>query len=146
MTGFQPRDAKFLERVTESFARQPFSGFIGCELRRVEPGVVDIALPFRSELAQQHGYVHGGVVTSIADAAAGFAAMTLVGPDIDVLTAELKVNFLRPAGSADLFAKARVIKPGRTLIVVQADVIEQNSDGSKHVLTGLVTVMAVDGR
>ena len=99
-----------------------------------------------TDLAQQNGYVHGGVVTSIADTAAGFAAMTLVEPGSDVLTTELKVNFLRPAGSGLLVAKGRVIKPGRTLIIVQADVTEQRPEESKHVLTGLVTVMVVDRR
>ena len=144
MPGFQPRDANYRTRVTESFEQQPFARFVGSELRRVEAGMVDIALPFMPELAQQDGYVHGGVITSIADAAAGFAALTLVAAGAGVLTAELKVNFLRPAGTGLLLAKGRVVKPGRTLTIVQADVTEQNSDGVKHVLTGIVTVMAVD--
>ena len=71
MPDFQPRDAQFKARITESFDIQPFAGFIGAELVHVAPGAVDIALPFKPELTQQAGYVHGGVLTTIADAAAG---------------------------------------------------------------------------
>ncbi|MGI9393119.1 MAG: PaaI family thioesterase [Boseongicola sp.] len=145
MAGFEPRDDAFRVRVENSFAQQPFVGFIGGELRRVEPGEVDIGLPFRPELVQQHGYVHGGVITSIADAAAGYAAMTLAAHSVGVLTTELKVNFLRSAGPGELRAAARVIKPGRILNVVQADVVEVRADKEIHVLTGLVTIMFVEG-
>ena len=72
--------------------------------------------------------------------------MTLVGSDIGVLTSELKVNFLRPAGKGLLCAKGRVVKPGRTLTIVQADVTEHQPDGVKHVLTGLVTLMSDEAR
>ena len=131
--------------MIKSFELQPFVNLVGGELRRVDPGEVDIALPFKPELAQQHGYVHGGVITSIADAAAGYAAMTLAGGGVGALTTELKVNFLRPAGPGVLCAAARVIKPGRTLNIVQVDVTESRSDEEVHVLTGLVTIMFVDG-
>ena len=145
MAEFEPRDTDYRLRVTESFERQPFVNLVGGELRRVDPGEVDIALPFKPELAQQHGYVHGGVITSIADAAAGYAAMTLAAVDVGALTTELKVNFLRPAGDGLLSAKGRVIKPGRTLTIVQADVTEMRDGREIHVLTGLVTVMFVAG-
>ncbi|MGI9478072.1 MAG: PaaI family thioesterase [Hyphomicrobiaceae bacterium] len=145
MTGFEPRDATYRARIESSFAQQAFLDFMGAELRRVAPGAVDIALPFKCALAQQHGHVHGGAITSIADTAAGYAAMTLSSPGVGVLTTELKVNFLRPAGPGVLCAAARVIKPGRTLNIVQVDVTESRSDEEVHVLTGLVTIMFVDG-
>lgn len=145
MAQFEPRDAAFRERVTESFRRQPFVNFIGGELIRVEPGAVDIALAHREELAQQHGYVHGGVVTAIADAAAGYAAMTLAASGSGVLTTELKVNFLRPAGEGRLEARGRVLKPGRSLTVCQTDVFETGQGEERHVLTGLVTMIFMAG-
>ena len=145
VAGFQPRDTDYRSRVTESFERQPFVNLVGGELRRVDPGKVDIALPFKPELAQQHGYVHGGVITSIADAAAGCAAMTLAAVEVGVLTTELKVNFLRPARDGVLCAKGRVIKTGRTLTIVQADVTEMRDGEEVHVLTGLVTLISVEG-
>jgi uncharacterized protein (TIGR00369 family) len=145
MGGFEARDERFRERVRESFARQPFINFIGGELGRVEAGAVDIALPFNASLAQQHGYVHGGVITAIADAAAGYAALTLAPVGSGVLTTELKVNFLRPAGEGRLEARGRVLKPGRTLRVVQSDVFEIVQALERHVLTGLVTMMFMEG-
>lgn len=154
MPDFEPRDAQFKVRIAKSFEIQPFAGFIGAELMHVAPGSVDIGLPFKRELTQQAGYVHGGVLTTIADAAAGYAAMTLAAREFGVLTTELKVNFLRPAGAGRLVAKGRVIKPGRSLTIVQADVWEAgNSDAfggtgggaDIHVLTGLVSMMFVEG-
>lgn len=145
MAGFEPRDKDYRARIERSFAKQSFLGLMGAELCRVEPGAVDLSLPFKPALAQQHGHIHGGAITSIADTAAGYAAMTLASPGVGVLTTELKVNFLRPAGQGVLRAAARVIKPGRTLNIVQADVTETRSDGEVHVLTGLVTIMFVEG-
>ena len=145
MTGFEPRDEAFRDRVRGSFERQAFVNFIGAELTLVEPGAVDIALDFKGELAQQHGYVHGGMITAIADAAAGYAALTLAAPGHGVLTTELKVNFLRPAGTGRLVARGRVLKPGRSLTVCQTDVFEGAERDGRHVLTGLVTMMFMEG-
>lgn len=145
MTKFKPRDEAFRDRVMASFGRQPFINFIGGERALVQPGAVDIARPFKGALTQQHGYVHGGVITSIADAAAGYSALTLAAPGLGVLTTELKVNFLRPAGTERIVARARVLKPGRSLTVRQTDVFETSERGEKHVLTGLVTMMFMEG-
>ena len=111
----------------------------------VQPGAVDIALPFKGALTQQHCYEHGGVITSIADAAAGYSALTLAAPGLGVLTTELKVNFLRSAGTERIVARARVLKPGRSLTVRQTDVSETSERGEEHVLTGLVTMMFMEG-
>lgn len=97
-------------------------GLIGGELTRVEPGVVEITLPYRADLTQQDGYVHAGIVTTIADSACGYAAYSLMPPESDVLAVEFKVNLLRPAKGDKFMARAEVIKPGRTLTVVRADV------------------------
>ena len=97
-------------------------GLIGGELTRVEPGVVEITLPYRVDLTQQDGYVHAGIVTTIADSACGYAAYSLMPPESDVLAVEFKVNLLRPAKGDKFMARAEVIKPGRTLTVVRADV------------------------
>lgn len=151
MAQFEPRDANFSDRVRKSFAEQPFIQLLGGELILVEPGAIDIKLPFQASHAQQYGYVHGGAVTTIADAAAAYSAMTLATAGVGVLTTELKVNFLRPAGDGDLVAKGRVIKPGRSLSICQADVYEMTGSEVtekrvRHVLTGLVTMMSVEGR
>ena len=92
------------------------------ELTRVEPGIIEITLPYRSDLTQQHGFVHAGIITTIADSACGYAAYTLMPPGSDVLAVEFKVNLMRPAKGETFVARAEVIKSGRTLTVVRADV------------------------
>lgn len=115
---------------------------IGAHLSRVEAGVVEISLPYRSDLTQQHGYVHAGIITTIADSACGYSAYTLMPPDSDVLAVEFKMNLLRPA-KGDLFvARAEVIKSGRTLTIVRADVhVSGEHKESELVATMLGTMM-----
>jgi uncharacterized protein (TIGR00369 family) len=95
---------------------------IGARLSLVEPGVVEISLPYRADLAQQDGYLHAGILTTIADSACGYAAYSLMPAGSAVLSVEFKVNLLRPARGLTFVARAEVIKPGRTLTVVRADV------------------------
>ncbi len=103
------------KRVKESFARQTVMATIGASITGVEPGEVTIELPFRSDLAQQHGFIHAGVVTMIVDTACGYAALTRMPASAAVLTAEYKINFLSPAEGEKLIARGRVLKPGRAL-------------------------------
>jgi uncharacterized protein (TIGR00369 family) len=117
----------FVEEVHESFAKQLVMSLISADLTRVEPGIIEITLPYRSDLTQQHGYVHAGIITTIADSACGYAAYTLMPPNSDVLAVEFKVNLMRPAKGETFVARAEVVKSGRTLTVVRADV---------HALTG----------
>lgn len=132
----QATNANFVDEVRDSFARQIVMELIGGELARVEPGVVEISLSYRKDLTQQHGYVHAGIITTIADSACGYAAYTLMPPNSDVLAVEFKVNLMRPAKGETFLARAEVIKSGRTLTVVRADV---------HAITGeqreLVAIM-----
>src|SRR5262245_52351551 len=118
----QASNPAFADEVRRSFAKQEIMGLIGGELVRVEPGVVEITLPYRSDLTQQDAYVHAGIIAAIADTACGYAAYTLMPPESDVLAVEFKVNMLRPAKGETFLARADVIKPGRTLTVVRADV------------------------
>jgi uncharacterized protein (TIGR00369 family) len=122
MTNHQPLNPSFAEEIERSFAQQTIMKLIGAELTRVEPGVVEITLPYRADLAQQHGHLHAGVVTTIADSACGYAAYSLMPSGSEVLSVEFKVNLLRPARGEKFIARAEVIKAGRTLTVVRADV------------------------
>ncbi|HSD45596.1 MAG TPA: PaaI family thioesterase [Pyrinomonadaceae bacterium] len=117
----------FVDEIKQSFTKQTIMGLIGAAITRVEPGIVEITLPYRSDLTQQHGYVHAGIITTIADSACGYAAYTLMPPNSDVLAVEFKVNLMRPAQGETFVARAEVLKSGRTLSVVRADV---------HALTG----------
>ncbi len=95
---------------------------IGATLSLVEPGIVEITLPYRADLVQQHGYLHAGIVTTIADSACGYAAYSLMPAGSEVLSVEFKVNLLQPAQGVTFVARAEVIKAGRTLTVARADV------------------------
>lgn len=115
-------DPNYEKRVRESFARQAAMALIGATMTRVEPGRCEIELPVREELTQQHKFVHGGVVGMIADSAGGYSAFTLMPPGAGVLTVEFKINMLAPAKGERLIARGEVLKPGRTLSIVRADV------------------------
>jgi len=119
---------------------------IGAEMPVIEAGYTEIHLPFKAEISQQHGFVHGGVVGMIADSAAGYAANTLTPADTSVLTVEYKLNLVAPADGERLVARGEVVKPGRTLIITKAEVFAIR-DG-KWTLCALMqqTIMAMHGK
>lgn len=141
----QPRNPDFEARVRGSFARQNAMGLIGARMTRVEPGRVEIELPIRDDLGQQHGFVHGGIVGMIADSAGGYAAFTLMPADASVLTVEYKVNMLAPAEGDLLVARGEVLKPGRSLSVVRADVWARRGDRETRVAAMQQTLMVMHG-
>jgi uncharacterized protein (TIGR00369 family) len=141
----QPRNPDFEARVRASFARQNAMGLIGARMTRVEPGRVEIELPVREDLGQQHGFVHGGIVGMIADSAGGYAAFTLMPADASVLTVEYKVNMLAPAEGDLLIARGEVLKPGRSLSVVRADVWARRGDKETRVAAMQQTLMVMHG-
>jgi uncharacterized protein (TIGR00369 family) len=136
-------NASFADEITQSFAKQTIMGLIGAELTRVEPGIVEITLPYRADLAQQHGYLHAGIVTTIADSACGYAAYSLMPPNSEVLSVEFKVNLLRPAKGETFKAVAEVVKAGKSLTVVRADVFGFDRDRRELVATMLGTMICL---
>ena len=140
------RDSLFTNRdfaadVANSFARQSIMNLIGARLIRVEPGVVEIELPFRADLTQQDGFLHAGVITTVADSAAGYAAYTLMPAGSRVLSIEFKVNLLRPARGELFVARAEVIKAGRTLTVVRADVFAVSGNSERELVATMQGTM-----
>ena len=120
---------------------------LGAKLVRVSPGEVDIELPFRADLVQQHGYLHAGVTTAIADSACGYAALSLMLPDAAVLSVEYKVNMLSPAQGRRFLAQGRVVKSGRTITVVRGDVLAfDERDEARAVLAMQGTMISATGR
>ena len=138
---FQPQDPQFAARVRASFGRQKAMALIGASLSAVEPGYVEIRLPFRDDLTQQKGYVHGGILGMIGDSACGYAAFSLMPADCSLVTVEYKINILNPA-TGSLVAQGRVIKPGRTLTVTRGDVY---ADDGRHVATMQQTLLMLAG-
>ena len=138
---YQPQDPEFAARVRGSFGRQQAMALIGASLTTVEPGYVEISLPFRDDLTQQKGYVHGGILGMICDSACGYSAFSLMPADCSLVTVEYKINILTPALGA-LVAKGRVVRPGRTLTVTRGEVYAV--DG-KHVASMQQTLMMLPG-
>jgi uncharacterized protein (TIGR00369 family) len=117
----------------------------GAELRRIEPGVVEIEVPFSPALTQQDEFFHAGVGVAVLDTACGFAAFTLMPAETRVLTVELKVNLLAPAVGDYLLARGEVVRPGRNLTVCRGDAYAVSEGDSKHVATILATMTAIAG-
>jgi uncharacterized protein (TIGR00369 family) len=137
----QPRNPAFAEQIKQSFARQTVMDLIGAELSRIEPGIIEITLPYRADLTQQDGYLHAGIVTTIADSASGYAAYTLMPPNSKVLSVEFKVNLLRPAKGEKFLAAAEVIKAGKTLTVVRADVFGVDHEEQCELVATMLSTM-----
>ncbi len=116
---------------------------LGARLLRVAAGEVELEAPFAEALTQQHGYLHGGVVTALVDVACGYSAMTLVAPDKEVLSVEYQINFLAPAVGEWFIARGRVVRSGRTITVCSGELVAVNGSEEKQVAVMLATMMAV---
>ena len=110
------------DRIAQSFANQTMIQTLGATLVSAEPGCVVIEAPVGRAFLQQMGHAHAGFVFALGDATAGHAALSVVAPEVKVVTAEMKINYLAPATGDRLRATGRVIRPGRRLIVVTAEV------------------------
>lgn len=143
-----PQDPQYAERVRASFAKQKVMSLIGASLTRVDPGQVEIALSFREDLTQQHGFLHAGVLTTAVDSACGYAALSMMPPGTGVLAVEFKVNFLAPARGDRFLARGRVLRAGRTVIVCAGDVVAlQGADEEEvPIATMLATMMVARDR
>ncbi len=146
MSTFKPADPAFEQRVRNSFGRQRVMRLLGATMERVAPGEVDIRLPFREDLVQQHGFLHAGVMTTVADSACGYSALSLMAPGEAVLTTEFKVNLLAPGSGEAVVARARVVKAGRTLTVSMAEVFALQGGREKLVLLMTASNMALRDR
>lgn len=139
-------DPHFAERVHASFARQNAMKLIQATLPVIAHGRTEIHLPHWQGVEQQHGFVHGGVVGMIADSAAGYAAMTVVSATASVLTVEYKMNLVAPADGDKLIARGKVVRPGKTLIVTQAEVFALKDGHETLCALMQQTIMVMHGK
>jgi uncharacterized protein (TIGR00369 family) len=130
-------------RVRASFGQQTIMTTIGAEVLSVRPGEVEIVLPFSDKVLQQHGFVHAGVVATIADSACGYAGLSLMPRDAAVLTTEFKINLLSPAKGDRLRAVGRVVRNGKTLVITLGEVFAETGAKSKQVAMITASMMVV---
>jgi uncharacterized protein (TIGR00369 family) len=136
-----PKDVAYEARVRESFSRQSHMATLGAEIAFISPGEVHLAFPFAEQFCQQNGFMHAGAIASVADSANGYAAYTLAPPGTDVLAVEFKINLLAPARGPKFLACGRVLRPGRTLTVCQADVFTAGDAERALIATMLSTII-----
>lgn len=145
MTLFSPRNPDYKKAVQTSFAKQGVMAHIGATLVKVEPGFCEIEMPYAEELCQQHGFIHAGIVSTVADSAGGYAGFSLMPEGDGVLTIEYKVNLMAPAAGEKLIARGQVIRAGKTITVAQSDAYMVQNGVEKHCATMQLTLMCVTG-
>jgi len=140
---FVPKNPDYREVATATFARQQAMRTLGISIARLEPGEVDLSMPYSLDWTQQNGFVHAGVITAGLDTACGIAAFTLMPPGSDVLTVEFKTNLLSPAKGERFFFRAHVVKSGRTLTVCEARAFALDGGTETLIATMTGTLMAM---
>lgn len=140
----KPASPEVEARVRASYARQRLMQTIGAEMLHVRSGEVEIVLPFRDDLTQQHGYLHAATITAIVDSACGYAALTLMPLTTEVLSVEFKLNLLAPAAGERFVAIGRVLRSGRTLTVCAGEVFAEQG-GSRKLIGAMQATMIAAG-
>lgn len=137
------RNPDFETEIRASFAAQAMMNTLGAEMLEIAPGLCRIAAPITGAVTQQQGFAHGGLIFAVGDSAAGYAALSLLEKGQEVVTSELKIHYLAPGLGQRLVATGRVIKPGRRLVIVRADVVARDGDREIEVATLLGTMVPV---
>ena len=143
---YRPQYAEFRMKVQESFEQQGFMKLINAKLVKIDPGYCEIHIPFHQNLTQQYSYFHAGIVGTIADNAAGYAAFSLMDKASSILTVEFKLNLLSPAKGQLLIAKSYVLKYGKTLTICRSDVYIINAGTEKLCAASQSTLMELQNK
>jgi uncharacterized protein (TIGR00369 family) len=143
---WQPQTPNFRAVIAACLERQRFMKHIGCTLTTIEPGYVEATLQIRSEHLQHDGLVHGGVIATIADVVAGFAAYTLVAEDQFTVTIDLVMSYLEAANEGTLQAIGRVVRHGKTISVARAEVYNCAHDGTQRLVAIAQATFAIRNR
>jgi len=145
MGTFRPRDEEFEARVRDSFSRGAILDVLGTRMALCEPGLVELHQPITPVTLQHHGYVHGGVVSTLMDIAGGHAAQTLMGAEDSVLTVEFKINMLAPGTGEALRAVGHVVRPGKRVTVCRMDLHAVKDGVETLICIGQGTYMRMEG-
>jgi len=143
---FTPKDPGFDARVRASFDRQRAMSTLGVRIVSLEPGAIELEMPYSADYSQQHGFIHAGIISAALDSACGYAAFSLMPAEVAVLTVEFKINLVAPAAGERFRFRARVVKPGRTITVCDGQAIAVQGGSEKLIATMSGTLMAVEER
>jgi len=146
MQRFEPKNPDYRTVAVATFERQQAMRTLGISITRLDPGEVDLSMPYSSDFTQQNDFVHAGIITAALDTACGIAAFTLMPAGSDVLTVEFKTNLLAPAKGERFAFRAHVIKPGRTLTVCDARAFAESGGVETLIATMTGTLMALPWR
>ena len=142
---FKPA-TEYKERIIESFNRQEVMKTLDVSIFAIRAGEVELEFPYQSKFAQQHGFIHGGIVSTVLDTACGYAAFSLMPENAAVLTVEFKVNLLSPAKGGQFRAVGKVKKSGKNITVTEGELFSQVDGKEKLVATMVATIMSVYDR
>jgi len=143
---FQVQDPDFEARVRRTFAAQTALATFGITLAKIEPGTLELRMPYDAKFSQQNGFLHGGVVSAGLDTACGLASYTLMPATADILTVEFKINLLAPAKGQTFRFVGNVVKPGRTLVVSEGHAYAIDDGREKLIATMSATMMTMVAR
>ncbi|EGP07431.1 phenylacetic acid degradation protein PaaD [Bradyrhizobiaceae bacterium SG-6C] len=143
MSAFQVQDPDYEARVRKTFAGQAALTTLGITLARIEPGTLELRMPYDAKFSQQNGFLHGGIVSAGLDTACGLASYTLMPANADILTVEFKINLLAPAKGQTFRFVGHVIKPGRTLVVSEGRAYAVEGEREKLIATMSATMMTM---
>jgi uncharacterized protein (TIGR00369 family) len=142
-----PKDPNFDDRVRASFARQKVMQTLGVDIVRLEPGEIELVMPYAPAYTQQHGFMHAGIISTVLDSACGYAAFSVMPREAAVLTVEFKTNLVAPAKGDRFVIRAQVVKAGRTLTVCDGRAFGVDQDGNERLVATMTgTLMAVFDR
>ena len=143
MVSFKPKDPQYRSRVEASFNQQQVMKTLGVKIESLQPGEIELMMPYGIAYTQQHGFMHAGIIATVLDNACGYAAFSLMPDDVAILTVEFKTNLLAPARGERFLFRGKVVKPGRTITVCEAQAFAVGGGEEKLVATMTGTLMAL---
>ena len=146
MNQFTPRNPDYVQSVRDSFATQSFLRLIGAKLGSIQPGAVEVIVPWRKDLGQQHGYFHAGVIATAADNAGGYSAYSMLPAGWSMLSTEFKINLISPGIGERIMARGQLLKAGRTLFPARVDIFCDQNGSEKLIAAFQMTLIGLPER
>ena len=131
-------DQKLTDELRQKLKHIPYANLLGIELQKVTPGTATLSLEIREELKRNNGIAHGGAIASLIDTATAFATLSVLNPDQRSTTIDLTINYLRPLINGKATATAKVVRNGRRILAVSADVFDESGNLAATALSSYI--------